>query len=140
MRRNIYISPVHLYIHVPFCARRCTYCDFAIAVRKHVPTEDFVQAILREWQQWQSHQVWDDSPVLDTIYFGGGTPSHLDPSGIERMVSRFAADRSLIYNVYTVGMSVKPIPNVVLKFDYRNKDARVGELGDEINLGLGVVF
>jgi hypothetical protein len=42
--------------------------------------------------------------------------------------------------VYTVGMSVKPIPNVVLKFDYRNKDARVGELGDEINLGLGVVF
>ena len=56
------------------------------------------------------------------------------------MPSGFTADKSLQYQVYTVGMSVKPIPNVVLKFDYRNKDARVGELGDEINLGLGVVF
>ncbi|MGH7499298.1 MAG: radical SAM family heme chaperone HemW [Gemmatimonadales bacterium] len=86
---------MHLYIHVPFCARRCTYCDFAIAVRRHVPTDDFVQAILREWQQWQSHRAWDDSPVVETIYFGGGTPSHLDPAGIDRLVSCFAADRHL---------------------------------------------
>ena len=86
---------MHLYIHVPFCARRCTYCDFAIAVRRHVPTDDFVNAILREWEQWQTHRVWDGSPVVETIYFGGGTPSHLDPAGIARMLSRFAADRRL---------------------------------------------
>jgi opacity protein-like surface antigen len=42
--------------------------------------------------------------------------------------------------VYTVGLQAKPTPNVVLKLDYRNRQARRGELGDEINVGLGVVF
>ncbi|MEO7985568.1 MAG: radical SAM family heme chaperone HemW, partial [Gemmatimonadales bacterium] len=92
---TLYISRVHLYIHVPFCARRCTYCDFAIAVRRHVPSDDFVTDVLREWDGWLAHPVWSRSPVVETIYFGGGTPSHLDPTGIERLLSRFAADRPL---------------------------------------------
>ena len=86
---------MHLYVHVPFCARRCSYCDFAIAVRRHVPTNDFVGAVLAEWQQWQTHEAWADSPVVDTIYFGGGTPSHIEPSGIARIISRIAADRDV---------------------------------------------
>ncbi len=86
-------TAVHLYIHVPFCARRCSYCDFAIAVRRLIPTDDFVRAILREWQEWQRHPAWGDSPVIETVYFGGGTPSLLDPAGIERMLSRFSSDR-----------------------------------------------
>jgi hypothetical protein len=56
------------------------------------------------------------------------------------MPSGFAPDKTQQFQVYTVGMSVKPIPNVVLKFDYRNRVARRGQLGDEVNLGLGVVF
>ena len=87
---------MHVYVHVPFCARRCSYCDFAIAVRRHVPTDDFVQAVVAEWQQWQTHQAWDESPVIDTIYFGGGTPSHIDPSGIGRILTRISADRTVI--------------------------------------------
>jgi oxygen-independent coproporphyrinogen-3 oxidase len=64
-------------------------------VRRQVPTDDFVRTILREWQQWQEHPVWHDSPVIDTIYFGGGTPSHLEPAGVEEMLSRFARDRQV---------------------------------------------
>lgn len=86
---------MHVYVHVPFCARRCSYCDFSIAVRRQVPTDDFVQAVLAEWQQWQTHPAWNDSPVIDTIYFGGGTPSHIDPSAITRIVSRIGADRAI---------------------------------------------
>ena len=86
---------MHLYIHVPFCARRCTYCDFAIAVRRAVPTDDFVESIVAEWREWQAHPVWTSSPVVETIYFGGGTPSHIDPSGIARILSRIGADRSI---------------------------------------------
>jgi hypothetical protein len=56
------------------------------------------------------------------------------------MPSGFTADKSHQFQVYTVGVSAKPIANVVLKFDYRNRQARVGELGDEVNLGIGVVF
>ena len=56
------------------------------------------------------------------------------------MPSGFTADKSQQFQVYTVGVSAKPIPNVVLKLDYRNRQARRGELGDEVNLGIGVVF
>jgi hypothetical protein len=56
------------------------------------------------------------------------------------MPAGFTADPKQKFTVYTVGVSAKPIPNVVLKLDYRNRVARRGALGDEVNLGLGVVF
>ena len=86
---------MHLYVHVPFCARRCSYCDFAIAVRREVPSAGFAALIAWEWAEWQGHPAWDEAPALDTIYFGGGTPSRLDPAAIGAMLTRFAADRAL---------------------------------------------
>jgi len=86
---------MHLYIHVPFCARRCSYCDFAIAVRREVPSAQFAALIEGEWAGWQTHPAWDESPRLDTIYFGGGTPSRLDPAAIARMLEVFRAGRSI---------------------------------------------
>jgi oxygen-independent coproporphyrinogen-3 oxidase len=86
---------VHLYLHVPFCARRCSYCDFAIAVRRSVPSEQYVTAVLREWARRQQHPVWDTSHTVDTIYFGGGTPSRLAPASLARIVERIAADRPI---------------------------------------------
>ena len=86
---------MHLYFHVPFCARRCSYCDFAIAVRREVPTDAYVSAVLREWEQWQGHESWAGSEVVETVYFGGGTPSRLDPRGVAAILERVAADRRL---------------------------------------------
>ena len=86
---------MHLYIHVPFCARRCSYCDFAIAVRREVPSASFAGLIAGEWAGWQGHTAWNDAPVLDTIYFGGGTPSRLDPAAIQAMLSVFSGDRAV---------------------------------------------
>ena len=74
---------MHLYLHVPFCARRCSYCDFAIAVRRDVPTDAYVRrrapGVGRDGRTTTS---WAGSQSVDTIYFGGGTPSRLDPGGI----------------------------------------------------------
>jgi oxygen-independent coproporphyrinogen-3 oxidase len=84
---------VHLYLHVPFCARRCSYCDFAIAVRREVPSEAYVRAVLREWQAWQSHESWIGAEQVETIYFGGGTPSRLDPAAVAAILERIAGDR-----------------------------------------------
>ncbi|HEY6852641.1 MAG TPA: radical SAM family heme chaperone HemW [Gemmatimonadales bacterium] len=66
---------MHLYIHAPFCARRCSYCDFAIAVRKNVPVQQYVDCIRREMEM---ASLADSS----TIYFGGGTPSLLPAAAI----------------------------------------------------------
>jgi oxygen-independent coproporphyrinogen III oxidase len=84
---------MHLYVHVPFCARRCSYCDFAIAVRRNVPSDAYAAAVLREWAMWQTDPVWDTSPELHTVYFGGGTPSRLDPGAIARLLDSFRRER-----------------------------------------------
>jgi oxygen-independent coproporphyrinogen III oxidase len=86
---------VHLYFHVPFCARRCSYCDFAIAVRREVPSDAYVEAVLREWSSWQTDPVWELSPEVQTIYFGGGTPSRLVPASIGRLIERIGGDRPI---------------------------------------------
>ena len=80
---------MHLYLHVPFCVRRCSYCDFSIAVRKRIPAQEYVDAIGRE--------VEITAPLagpLQTVYFGGGTPSLLPAESIARVlrdISRQAA-------------------------------------------------
>jgi oxygen-independent coproporphyrinogen-3 oxidase len=92
---SAYISRVHVYLHVPFCARRCSYCDFAIAVRKQVPSEQYVAAVLKEWALWQQDPVWETGSELQTIYFGGGTPSRVSPQAIGRLLDRISADRAV---------------------------------------------
>ena len=54
--------------------------------------------------------------------------------------SGFVADDSNQLQVYTVGLQFKPIPNVVLKADYRNKVAGEGSAPDEVNVGIGLAF
>ncbi len=81
----------HLYIHVPFCRRRCSYCDFSIAVRRVVPVDDFLRAVDAELAM----RAPDAEPeALTTIYFGGGTPSLIGGDGIARLLdlirTRFA--------------------------------------------------
>ncbi len=72
----------HLYIHVPFCTRRCTYCDFSIAVRREIPVDEYFGALEREISQWAR-------PVEQprTVYLGGGTPSKLGGEGITTLAA-----------------------------------------------------
>lgn len=86
---------MHLYIHVPFCARRCSYCDFAIAVRRVIPSDRYAEAVLSEWARKQDHPAWAPTPEVQTVYFGGGTPSRLEPAAIRRILERIAADRPI---------------------------------------------
>jgi oxygen-independent coproporphyrinogen-3 oxidase len=73
---------VHLYLHVPFCVRRCSYCDFSIAVRKRIPAREYVEAILKE-----AHST--DLGEIETLYLGGGTPSLLPPDAIATLLAEF---------------------------------------------------
>lgn len=81
---------MHLYVHVPFCGRRCSYCDFAIAVRRDTPSREFADLVLAEWRAWRHDPRW--RAPLATIYFGGGTPSRLDPEAIQALVAAFCTD------------------------------------------------
>jgi oxygen-independent coproporphyrinogen-3 oxidase len=77
------MRPAHLYVHVPFCARRCSYCDFAIAVRRVVPVDEYLRLIDGELDlRFTGEQPWP----ARTIYLGGGTPSRLGPDGVARLM------------------------------------------------------
>src|SRR5947207_9039283 len=74
----------HLYIHVPFCARRCSYCDFSIAVRSSTPVDEYVSALAREFDGLG--RTFGES-VLETLYLGGGTPSRLGGQGVAGVIA-----------------------------------------------------
>ena len=84
-------APRHLYVHVPFCARRCSYCDFSIAVRRRVPTDEYHAALARELGLRHRRE----SLVVETLYFGGGTPSRLGADGVTRMLELLVSHVSL---------------------------------------------
>jgi oxygen-independent coproporphyrinogen-3 oxidase len=77
------MAPRHIYVHVPFCARRCSYCDFSIAVRKVVPVEEFLGALGTELElRSASGRRW----AAETLYLGGGTPSLLGGGGVGALI------------------------------------------------------
>ena len=71
-----------LYVHVPFCVKRCIYCDFYSTVRLE-DIEAYISALLLEMEIRRDE--WRDE-VFDTIYFGGGTPSQLQAQELERII------------------------------------------------------
>ena len=77
------VAAKHVYVHVPFCSRRCSYCDFSIAVRRTVPVDEYLTALDREIRL----RVGEARPEpVGTIYLGGGTPSKLGPDGVQRVL------------------------------------------------------
>ncbi len=73
----------HLYVHVPFCARRCSYCDFAIAVRRDLPVRQYLEALAAEL----ALRLPDGTLEVETIYMGGGTPSLLGAEGVVELLT-----------------------------------------------------
>lgn len=70
-----------LYIHIPFCAKRCLYCDFFSNTEMKYK-EPYVDALIRELEM---RKDYIDGELLETIYFGGGTPSQLQSKDFERI-------------------------------------------------------
>jgi len=72
--------PRHAYVHVPFCRHRCGYCDFTLVAGRDDLIERYFAATARELDRVRQ-------PLeLDTLYLGGGTPSHLGPEGLRRLI------------------------------------------------------
>lgn len=76
-----------LYLHIPFCRRKCPYCDF-YSIADNDPHFTGYPERLRQHLQWAAGQGWQ-GPV-DTVYFGGGTPSLLSPEVIGRLLESIA--------------------------------------------------
>lgn len=157
----------HLYIHVPFCTRRCVYCDFSIAVRAEVPSAEYVRALEMEWLTRHSTSAFE----LRTVYLGGGTPSKLGPEGIRRVldlirgrarirhdaevtleanpedVSIAAAQSWRAAGINRVSLGVQSFNDTVLRWMHRTHDAAQAEVAVQVlrevglpNISIDLIF
>ncbi len=91
----------HLYVHVPFCQRRCSYCDFSIAVRKRVPAQPYVETIRQELEQTAL------VGPLETVHFGGGTPSLLPAAAIASLLDTISS-RAPLHDTVEITLEANP--------------------------------
>jgi oxygen-independent coproporphyrinogen-3 oxidase len=80
--------PRHAYVHVPFCRHRCGYCDFTLVAGRDDLVDRYFAALGRELERIRRAAESEHESAcldLDTLYLGGGTPSHLGPDGLRRL-------------------------------------------------------
>ena len=83
------MSGFGIYVHWPFCAAKCPYCDFNSHVRTRIDEAGWVDAILRELE-WTAQRQGAERPIVETIFFGGGTPSLMQGSSVARTLDAIA--------------------------------------------------
>lgn len=84
MKKNKQDAPKAVYIHIPFCAKRCHYCDFTTYVLDGQPVDDYLDALVEEMKRI-THQI---APTeMHSIFIGGGTPTVLTPKQMQRLLT-----------------------------------------------------
>ncbi len=80
MTLPIFAEPRAAYLHVPFCAHRCGYCDFTLVAGRDDLSDDYLRAMSVELSSLER------SREVDTLFFGGGTPTHLPPKHLAELL------------------------------------------------------
>lgn len=98
---------LELYIHIPFCIRKCAYCDFLSGQRKAEEIENYVEALISEIKTYQALSL---NEIVRTVFLGGGTPSILSGGQMERI---FQALRETFDISETAEITVEANPGTV---------------------------
>ena len=79
------LPPLSLYVHIPWCVKKCLYCDFnSHPLRSDVSAGDYVDALINDIE---AHRWQIQDRVIQTIFFGGGTPSVFEPIMIGKLIN-----------------------------------------------------
>ena len=80
------LPPLSLYVHIPWCVRKCPYCDFnSHESAAKIPENDYLQALFRDLT---NDLPWVQNRKIHSIFFGGGTPSLFSANAIEKIIQR----------------------------------------------------
>ncbi|HEU4388732.1 MAG TPA: radical SAM protein, partial [Blastocatellia bacterium] len=80
-------SQAGIYIHIPFCARKCTYCNFNTTDFDEDLASRYTAAVSSEIAFWGDQLTDEGRSAVDTVYLGGGTPSIVEPDHIASLVA-----------------------------------------------------
>ena len=90
------LPPLSLYIHVPWCIKKCPYCDFnSHKSPDELPEQDYIDALIRDLEQ-ELPTIW--GRTIQTIFIGGGTPSLFSAEAYERLFSSLRALLPISHN------------------------------------------
>ena len=78
--------PFSLYVHIPYCLSKCPYCDFNAYAAQNWPEARYTDALCKEFTGYLQAPPWQGE-TLETVYFGGGTPSLFQPESLERFLT-----------------------------------------------------
>ena len=106
------MDPLALYIHWPFCLAKCPYCDFNSHIRERIPQARFAAA-LRAELAWEAARL--GRRPLASIFFGGGTPSLMDPATVAGLI----ADAARLFD---------PLPDIEITLEANPTSVELGKL------------
>ncbi len=98
--------PFSLYVHIPYCLQKCPYCDFNTYALSSIPERDYVAALLADLDFRASQAEWRQRP-MQSIYFGGGTPSLFSVTSLRKLISE-ACGLFPVTNNIEVGLEANP--------------------------------
>lgn len=102
-----------VYIHIPYCVKKCPYCDFnSWGIKGSFPESDYTESVLRELELYRDEI---EGRELTSVFFGGGTPSLFDPGSIESIISK-------IYGL------TSPAPDIEVSLEVNPKTADLEKL------------
>ena len=117
-----------IYVHWPFCAAKCPYCDFNSHVRTSIDEGGWVEAIERELD-WTAASQGRDRPIVETIFFGGGTPSLMTGESVGRVLEKITRLWPMANDV-EVTLEANPASAEAARFaDYRTAGVNRLSLG-----------
>ena len=86
------MEKIGAYIHIPFCKKKCLYCDFVSYVQNEDIQKEYVEALKKEIKNWKSN----NNKEFQTVYIGGGTPSCIDSKYIKEILDELLVERKNI--------------------------------------------
>ncbi|QCI22375.1 radical SAM family heme chaperone HemW [Buchnera aphidicola] len=99
------LSPISLYIHIPWCLKKCGYCDFYSYVSKEIiPEKKYIENLLKDFEQ-DLNSV--QNRIINTIFIGGGTPSLLKNISIRKLIYGIK-ERSLVSKNVEITIEANP--------------------------------
>ncbi|WP_295286612.1 radical SAM family heme chaperone HemW [Veillonella sp.] len=116
------LGDMGLYVHIPFCKQKCMYCDFPAYQNLQDYYETYVYALVQEMDLWSSEHPESTSKSIDTIYFGGGTPTELSIQQLQMIIDKIKSTFTISENCH---MTIESNPGEV-DLDYLTKLVKLG--------------
>lgn len=107
------LPPLSLYIHIPWCVKKCPYCDFnSHALQRELPQAAYLDALVDDLRQ---DLAYVQDRKINSIFFGGGTPSLISPAGIENLLQNISG---LVDFTSNIEITLEANPGTIEHFNF----------------------